>query len=265
MKEYLCVMMTARGCGHCAHSRGNGIMGSGPHFMKISTINEFLSLGDNFNFLNIHYDNMSGKTSLIREISKFYKQGDLIIEEFWALEEEKTRYFRVEANTKTKKIKQSGTDDIGMDWVDFVKSKVPEKIENYAYYYPCFLITKTENWKNSLTNNSELYALTNAGKTRIQKGKVFLDKDGKSFNERMVDPKDLVKNVISGKEKIEPHIKDTPVPVKDTPVPVKDTPVPVKDTPVPVKDTPVPVKDTPVKEDPIHFSHNMDKYIIRQY
>ena len=244
MKEYLCVMMTARGCGHCAHSRGNGIMGSGPHFMKISTIDEFLSLGNNFNFLNIHYDNMSGKTNLIREISKFYKEGDLIIEEFWALEGEKTRYFRVEANTKNKKIKQSGTDDTGVKWVDFVNSKVPKNIENYAYYYPCFLITKTENWKNSITNNAELYALTNAGKTKIQNGKVFLDKDGKSFNERMVDPKDLVKNVISGKEKIEPHIRET-------------APEPKPKVEQPKVEQPKPKVESVVR--------NMDKIIIRQY
>lgn len=210
MKEYLCVMMTARGCGHCAHSRGNGIMGTGPHFMKPSVVDEFLSLGDNYRFMNIHFDNMSGKRQLIREISTFEKQGDKIVEEFWAVEGESTRYFRVEADMKTKKMTQDGVDDTGVKWLDFVKDRVPMNIENYTYYYPCFMITKTENWKNAIKNNVELYALTNAGKTRIQGGKVFLDKDGKSFNERMVEPKDLIKNVITGKEKIEPHIKDEP-------------------------------------------------------
>lgn len=239
-------MMTARGCGHCAHSRGNGVMGSGPHFMKPSVIDEFLSLGKNFSFLNIHFDNMSGKRQLIREISKFYKEGDSIIEDMWTIEGEETRYFHVEANIKTKKMSQNGKDDIGVKWVDFVKSKIPLNIENYTYYYPCFMITKTDNWINSINNNSELYALTNAGKTKIENGKVFLDKDGKSFNERMVDPKDMVRNVITGKEKIEPHIKDTPEPSKPTPKPNNSKPKKVEP----------PTQKT---------VRNLSNYIIRQY
>ena len=243
-------MMTARGCGHCAHSRGNGVMGSGPHFMKPSVIDEFLSLGKNFSFLNIHFDNMSGKRQLIREISKFYKEGDSIVEDMWTIEGEETRYFHVEANIKTKKMSQNGKDDIGVKWVDFVKSKIPLNIENYTYYYPCFMITKTDNWINSINNNSELYALTNAGKTKIENGKVFLDKDGKSFNERMVDPKDMVRNVITGKEKIEPHIKDTPEPPKPTPKP-----------------TPKPNNSKPKKVEPPTQKtvRNLSNYIIRQY
>ncbi len=239
-------MMTARGCGHCAHSRGNGVMGSGPHFMKPSVIDEFLSLGKNFSFLNIHFDNMSGKRQLIREISKFYKEGDSIVEDMWTIEGEETRYFHVEANIKTKKMSQNGKDDIGVKWVDFVKSKIPLNIENYTYYYPCFMITKTDNWINSINNNSELYALTNAGKTKIENGKVFLDKDGKSFNERMVDPKDMVRNVITGKEKIEPHIKDTPEPPKPTPKPNNSKPKKVEP----------PTQKT---------VRNLSNYIIRQY
>ena len=239
MKEFLCVMMTARGCGHCSHSRGNGVMGSGPHFMKPSVIDEFLSIGPNFMFLNIHFDNMSGKRQLIREISKFYKKGDYVIEDMWVVEGENTRYHRVEANIKTKEIKQSGVDDIGMGWLDVVKSKVPLNIENYTYYYPCFLITRTENWVNSINNNEELYALTNAGKTKLQNGKVFLDKEGNSLNERMVEPKEMVKNVITGKEKIEPHIKDTPKP-KTNIIPKKI-------------------------EKRQNAVHNNDKHIIRQY
>ena len=243
MKEYTCVMMTARGCGHCAHSRGNGVMGTGPHFMKPSVIDEFLGLSNNFNFLNIHYDNMSGKRNLIREISKFYKEGDTIIEDMWVVEGETTKYLRIEADTKTKKMSQNGKDDIGIKWLDFVKSKIPEKIENYTYYYPCFMITRTENWMNSINNNAELYGLTNAGKTKIHEGKVFLDKDGKSFNERMVDPKDMIKDVTSGKVKIEPHIKDTPKP----------------------KNKPEPKKQPPPKPKPQFERKNIEKYIIRQY
>ena len=72
------------------------------------------------------------------------------------------------------------------------------------------MVTKTANWLDSINNNSQLYVLTNAGKTRKDKsGEVFLDKDGKSFNERMVDPKDMIKDITSGKINISPHIVDT--------------------------------------------------------
>lgn len=233
-------MMTARGCGHCAHSRGNGVMGTGAHFMKPSALDEFLSLGQNYIFMNIHFDNMSGKRQLIREISTFEKQEDKIVEEMWVAEGESTRYFRVVADMKTKKMTQDGVDDIGVKWLDFI-NRIPLNIENYTYYYPCFMITKTENWNNSAKNNVELYALTNAGKTRIKDNKVFLDKDGKSFNERMVDPKDLIRNVISGKEKIEPHIKDEPKQIKTESKVDKKLDVP--------------------KRTPIHTGD----YIIRQY
>lgn len=215
MKDYMCVMMTARGCGHCSKMRGNGVMGGGSHFMKPSVIDEFINISNNYTLFNIHYDNMSGKRDLIREISKFSKQNDNIIQEMWSIDGENTRFLKIEANTKTKKIIQNGIDvikhgDKNILWSEFIKSKVPEKIDNYTYYYPCFMITRTDNWLNSLNNNSQLYALTNAGKTRKNKsGEVFLDKDGKSFNERMVDPKDMIRDVTTGKVKISPHIDDT--------------------------------------------------------
>lgn len=241
--------MTARGCGHCAHSRGNGIMGSGPHFMKPTVIDEFLSINNNFSFWNIHFDNMSGKRNIIREISKFTKDKDVITEEMWAIEGEETRYLRITANTKTKKMTQTGKDNINIKWLDFVESKVPVNLENYTYYYPCFMITKTDNWVDSLKNKTELYALTNAGKTRKdQSGKVFLDKDGKSFNERMVDPKDLIRDVAAGKIVIQPHIVDS----KPEP-PKKET-----------KETVEPPKKEIQKSKKVLPKTRTD-YIIRQY
>ena len=216
MKEYIGIMMTARGCGHCAHSRGNGIMGSGPHFMKPSVVDEFLSVSDNIMMLNIHFESMSGKKSQIREISKFSKNNDVIKQEFWSIGEDNSISMHVvNANTKTKKITQQSVetlkneDGVPLKWEGFLNQKIPDKIENYTYYYPCFMIVKTANWLSSINSSDELYALTNAGKTRKSvMGKVMLDKDGKSFNERMVEPKKLFEDVTSGKVKIEPHIVD---------------------------------------------------------
>lgn len=220
MKEYIGIMMTSRGCGHCSHSRGNGIMGSGPHFMKPTTVDEFLTISDKIIILNIHFESMAGKRNLIREISKFSKTGDVITQHYWTIEQDnQVSLHIVEANTNTKSIKQSHVDVLKdndgepMIWDKFINTKVPSKIENYTYYYPCFMITKTDNWKDSIENDSELYAITNAGKTRKDKsGKVFLDRDGKSFNERMVEPKKLFSDITSGNEKLVPHIIDTETP-----------------------------------------------------
>ena len=202
------------------------LWGSGPHFMKPSIIEEFLNISDKYTLLNIHYDNMSGKRNLIREISKFSKFKDTLVQEMWIIEGENTRFHKIEANTKNKKITQNSINEIEnngkkIKWAEFIKIKVPEKVENYTYYYPCFMITRTDNWINSLNNNSQLYALTNAGKTRKNKsGEIFLDKDGKSFNERMVDPKDMIRDVTSGKIMVEPHIVDEDItpPKKKTPI-----------------------------------------------
>ena len=222
MKEYIGIMMTSRGCGHCAHSRGNGIMGSGPHFMKPSTVDEFLSISDNMLLLNIHFESMAGKRNLVREISKFSKTGDVITQNYWTIEQDnQVSLHIVEANTATKSIKQTHVDVLKDNngepiiWDKFINMKIPKNIENYTYYYPCFMIAKTENWKDAIENDAELYAITNAGKTRKDKsGKVFLDRDGKSFNERMVEPKKLFSDITSGKEKLVPHIIDTEPPKK---------------------------------------------------
>ena len=217
MKEYIGVMMTSRGCGHCAQSRGNGIMGSGPHFMKPSAIDELLSISDKLTVLNIHFESMAGKKSQIREISKFSKHNNTIKEDFWSIGEGNTiNYHNVNADTKTKKITQSGSESIKNDsgdvlnWQNFLNEKIPDKIENYTYYYPCFFIVKTQNWLNSIKNGEELYAITNAGKTRKDtSGKVFLDRSGQSFNERMVEPKKLFTDITSGSVSLEPHIIDS--------------------------------------------------------
>jgi len=164
---------------------------------------------------------MSGRRQIIKEISKFSldAKGN-ILQEMWSVDGEHATYLRVHANMSTKKISNTNPIPVTIGeertkWLDIVNSKIPLNIEKYTYYYPCFLITRTDNWMNSIKNNAPLIALTNAGKTRKNEtGDVFLDKDGKSFNERMVDPKELIADVTSEKVKIEPHIVDTGKPVE---------------------------------------------------
>lgn len=229
-------MMTSKGCGHCTHMRGNGIMGSGPQFMKPSSINDFLTISNNFTYLNIHFDNMSGRRQIIKEISKFSldAKGN-ILQEMWSIDGEHATYLRVHANMENKKVSNTNPIPVTIGeertkWLDIVNSKIPLNIEKYTYYYPCFLITRTDNWLNSIKNNAPLISLTNAGKTRKnESGDVFLDKDGKSFNERMVDPKELITDVTSGKVKIEPHIVDS----KETKKPEQTKVEPLKPHPAP--------------------------------
>jgi len=263
MKDYIAVMMTARGCGHCAHSRGNGIMGTGPHFMKPTAIDEMLSIDNNMILLNIHFESMAGKKQQIREISKFSKNEDIIKQEFWAIDENNTvRMHIITANTKTKQISQQSIDTVKSPngdpivWEQFVDSKIPDKIENYAYYYPCFMIMRTQNWINSIEKKEELYALTNAGKTRKDlSGKVFLDRDGKSFNERMVEPKKLFEDVMTGKVQIAPHIIDER---KEPHVKKEEV---VKPASKPQKEEVVKPASKPQKEEVV----KPGKYIIEQY
>ena len=253
MKGFIGIMMTARGCGHCAQSRGNGIMGSGPHFMKPSVVDEFLSISDDIMFMNIHFQSMGGKVSQIIEMSKFSKKGTQIIQEFWAVDEGNTVKFNIiTTDTETKKFNQQTISPVidnsgkNLIWENFVKQKISPKLENYTYYYPCFVIANTKDWIRSIETGAELTMLTNAGKTKEEEGRIFLDRDGKTFNERMVDPKKLFADVSSNSVKIEPHIRNVKKNAGVSEVP------PVKDPEIPPITKPPPIQtDT--------------RYVIKQY
>ena len=211
-------MMTARSCGHCAQSRGHGIMGNGTHFMKPSVVDEFLSISEDIMYMNIHFQSMGGKMSQIIEMSKFSKKGTQIVQEFWSVDEGNTiKLHIITTDTETKKFNQQTifpvVDSTGekLIWEKFVKQKISPKLENYTYYYPCFVIANTKDWIQSIEMGYELTMLTNAGKTKEEEGRILLDKDGKTFNERMVDPKKLFADVSSKAVKIEPHIKKTEI------------------------------------------------------
>ena len=108
------------------------------------------------------------------------------------------------------------------------------------------MIANTKDWIRSIEMGSELTMLTNAGKTKEEEGRIFLDRDGKTFNERMVDPKKLFADVSSNSVKIEPHIRNVKKNASVSEVP------PVKDPEIPPITKPPPIQtDT--------------RYVIKQY
>ena len=169
-------------------------------------------------FMNINFTGtmMGGNRNNIDEISKFYKIGQNIIQKKWSnVDKDRVSYLELTAEHDTKKIKQIAVNNLSAKWPDFI-SKIPENIEKYIYFYPCFLMVNANNWVDSIITNSAIYGITNAGKTKISKtGDVFLDKDGQSLNDRMVDPKQLIRDIVSGKQTFVPHIDErvsTPIP-----------------------------------------------------
>ena len=74
MTNYICLLLTSNGCGHCSAFRGDGLINNGKAYMKpeyMKTLFTQVATGSNVHLLNIHYENMSGKANFISDISKF--------------------------------------------------------------------------------------------------------------------------------------------------------------------------------------------------
>lgn len=196
MKKYMLIMMTSVECPHCHELRGKGILGCGAHFMKPSVIRDILSTNTQVNMVNIEFQG-GGEARNIVEISKIYRDGDNLVQEMWCKSQNSVKAMTVYAYGDTKKFLRTRKEFKG-DWSELVGAMVPSKISNYTFYYPCFMMVETRNWLDSINRGHELYAVTNAGKTIKDGETIKLDKDGKSLNERMMEPIELIKGVISG-------------------------------------------------------------------
>jgi hypothetical protein len=202
MKKYMLVMMTSVNCVHCHDLRGKGVLGCGAHFMKPSVVKDLLSFHNRINMINIHFDG-GGKTSNIVEISKITKEGENLIQELWCESEKMIKTLTIYSYSDTKKFLRVKREFTGV-WSDLVGKMIPSKIENYTFYYPCFMMVETQNWIDSINKNHELYGVTNAGKTIKDGHTVKLDKDGESLNERIIEPAELIKKVTSGVIPLDP-------------------------------------------------------------
>jgi len=212
MNNYICLLLTSNGCGHCATFRGDGLIDNGKNYMSSKYIKSLFNQAANgvkLHLLNIHYENMSGQVNFISDISKFSYTRKGILQQ---------RYFRYDGKARLRTLvsdngnkKELGIKDITgnnkkVDWLTLVKEKLPEQIKNYTYYFPCFLMIKTDDWQKAL--KSGLYpmpAMPNAGRV-IRENNIFkLDKSGQSLSSRNIDIKDMIAGITDGTIKIEAH------------------------------------------------------------
>ena len=212
MPDFFCVILTSTTCGHCAHTRGNGLLGNGKEYMKYDVIKNLINpYKDNkkINLLNIHYNNMYGKNSMIIDISKIYLKGETVYQEKYYNDNGKTKSKTLSlVNTKVQNISEENVSFNGshMNWEDFVAKRVPKNLENYTYFYPCFLVINKKDWEVSIHQKTELVAIANAGRTiKNPQGKIELEKNTQMISKTSTTPNSLIKGVFEGSIKIKPH------------------------------------------------------------
>ena len=213
MSNYICLLLTSNGCGHCTAFRGDGIINNGKAYMNpdyIKLLFTQASRGHKINIFNIHYDDMSGQNKFISDISKFVYTKKGILQQRYFRFENKSRLRTILASSKNKEL---GVRDVlnkgnKVDWIDLVRDKIPDQIQNYTYYFPCFLMIETEEWNKALKDKDyPLAALTNAGFTISEDNVIKLDRNPATLNTRNVDIKEMIREVTDGTIKIEPHNK----------------------------------------------------------
>lgn len=195
--------MTSVECPHCHDLRGEGVIGCGAHFMKPSVVSELLSVTSQVKMINLHFKG-GGHARNVVEMSTIHIEGNKVTQEIWCKSSEnKVKALTVSVDSSTKKFNRTKQEFKG-DWDALIQKMIPGKISNYTFYYPCFMMVETQNWIDSVSRNTELYGVTNAGKTIVEDGVVKLDKDGKSLNDRMLEPVELVQRVVSGEIPLNP-------------------------------------------------------------
>lgn len=209
-KDLMVVFFTAENCGHCVHSRGEGILNTKDKVLVSSNfINKIIK--DNMNLINIHYHNMNAATkNSIKNVSNFYVKDKIMYQEKYESFQDHLRnevYKETENSTVRifndfiKKDKQK------VEWKKFINDRIPTKILNYVFFFPCYLVLKKSNWLKCLNDpKEELLALTNAGFTHKDKyGNIGLEKTQQSIYGRNVDIIKLVDDIVNGKIEIKIH------------------------------------------------------------
>lgn len=197
MHEYMLLMLTSNGCGHCHMVRGDGKLNNGKQTMKY----DFLKpLCEKLNIYNIHYSSMRGYNEDIIEVSKINLNGDKLIHDKYYKSEDKTMFVRTYTKDN-KNNKTSEVHDTKIYWDAFLKSKIVSTLKNYTYYFPCFIVMKTSDWNTSLKQpGTQIFGLTNAGYTINKNGEIGIYKNGISLNKRSIDVNKLIDNVLEKRE-----------------------------------------------------------------
>ena len=207
MSKNFVTYLTAENCGHCLQTRGKGILNDG----KVLNGTDFLNKIFNYNMeiVNIHYNNMMGNKGDIKDVSRFYLKEGIIYQEKYsnAKGELRVEVYSCQKN-KTSKIQNNYVfkNNQKVRWGKFLKERIPDKLANYVFYFPCFLIIERKNWAETLKDSkADLIALTNAGITyKDEKENIGLKKTSESINKRNVDIIKLIEDVEKGVVKIEP-------------------------------------------------------------
>ena len=226
MSKYMIVFLTADNCGHCQQSRGDGIINNGKILMELKTLMQFLK--HDIDLINIHYKHMMATKNTTKNISKFYLKDNNVFQE---------RYYDIENSLRLDVYKENGVkifndfvkkDGQKISWIQFLKDRIPNKLSNYLFYFPCFMVVERNNWAETLNDpKAELVALTNAGITYKDKhGNVMLKKSQDSFRKRTVDIIKLLEDIKEGKQKIEPlEVEDQVFPPKNVKEVKKEIPM----------------------------------------
>ena len=145
---------------------------------------------------------MSGRREEIVNISKVYLRKDIIYQEKYYNNKEVTvRILSLDKNNTATKIGEKPA-TVKEDWLTFVSKKVPRSLENYTFFFPCFIVFEKKNWKEG----KNILGLTNAGYTmRDKNGNYMLEKDGRTLGERNILPQKLITEAISGVTEFKAH------------------------------------------------------------
>jgi len=202
MSNFIYTVLTAEGCGHCKHARGDGVLGNGKQFLQYDYISSLIKPDKNkpsITLLNIHFMSMNGSQNQIKDISKLYLVKDSIYQEKYQIKDDKA-YVEVRSMKKNNSVKDIKNQFVKIDnkelkWQDFVNKKISKKIENYTFYYPCFVMFRREDW----VKGEDFLGITNAGITiKDFDGEYKLEKNPRSLNERNVDPVEIAKKAVMG-------------------------------------------------------------------
>ena len=206
MKDIIFTVLTSEGCGHCHHMRGNGDLGNGKQFTQydfLKTHIDPLQNGNTCTILNVHYASMSGRREEIVNISKVYLRNGLIYQEKYYNNNNQVtvRILSLDKNNNATKIGEKQA-SVKENWLTFVAKKIPRSLENYTFFFPCFIVFEKKNWKEG----KNILGLTNAGYTmRDQNGNYMLEKNGKTLGERNILPQKLITEAISGVSEFKAH------------------------------------------------------------
>jgi hypothetical protein len=206
MKDIILIALTSEGCGHCHNLRGNGELGNGKQFGNFEFIKSHVNpIPDekNVKLLNLHFRTMGGVHKEIIDISKIYLKNNIVYQEKYFPEGNSVMVKVLSSNSSNNitKIKEGKSNYEG-DWFSFLDSKIPKQIENYTYFFPCFVVFELSDWKNG----KNILGLTNAGFTmRREDGTYGIEKLGTTLSERNVIPQKLVTEAMTGIQEFKPH------------------------------------------------------------